>query len=156
MRYILILLFPLFVQSQTYEINVYQDSKLALMADDYGNKPFTTDIIFNSKIKHKNRLVAISYEYADLQKYYSRISSGIGIYYSIINHTELSHSINMGCIIRDKFKGASFGINNELSIIISRIKINFLLQSVYRTDINNIRFSCFVGVGYKITLDKSK
>lgn len=142
------ILFVIFTSLHSQEINIYQDTKLALMSDSYGNKPFTTDLIFNFKLKKNNYQALISYEYADLQKYYSRVSIGAGIYYNLIKQVEISHDVNIGYIVRDCYNGISFGINNELSIILNKIKINFMLQSTQRTDINEIRFSCFVGIGY--------
>lgn len=53
---------------------LFQDPKLALFEDDYGNKPFTTDVRFEFMMEGKSQgagsvLIGLTFEYADLSEF---------------------------------------------------------------------------------------
>ena len=59
-------------------IAVYQDAKLAFFEDDYGNKPFTTDVTIKLKLQAENFVVSGKFEYADLSQDLYRYGAEVG------------------------------------------------------------------------------
>ena len=148
---IILLLVTFQLHSQiTFEASIYQDCKLAVMADDYGNYPFTLDMIVKVKMYHKIFHTSFNYERADLQQPYNRLSVGSGVHYRH-KFVELSQELNFGLIHRPFSVTPSFGIDTELAVIIKRVKIIGLLQVTQRSDHGSlIRCSSFLGFGYII------
>ena len=148
-KLILILAFlPLFATAQ-FEVSIYQDCKLASLADDYGNMPFTLDVLAKITFKGKYLYGSINYEYAQIKRDYNRVSLSVGGFYRW-EFIEVKQDINTGYIIHDKYRGYSMGADSELSLIIHKFKVNTLMQITDRTDINVVRVSFFVGLTYML------
>jgi len=100
-KLILILFLAIGITTQSQiEFGIYQDIKLASMEDDYGNSPYTVDLLtsmrwFNGGSGHEclnPTFVQLTYEYADLSGgSYNRWAMGLG--YSFNNFDEYNWRI---------------------------------------------------------------
>lgn len=145
---ILILTVPL--QAQSYEVVVVQDIKLAVMADDWKNKPFTLDLVIKARARKELTHLSISYERAELQTPYNRLVIGFGVNYT---HKKIDfvQSLSYGVIFRNGDAWGSYGIDSELSYFVTdKMKIVSMLGVTQRSEWDIISVGVYLGLGYKI------
>lgn len=149
---IFLLLTTLLFSQERVSIGIYQDVKLATQADDYGNKPFTRDLIIRLNMQGNQQsfgymVMFPEFETADLKGgLYSRWSANGGYVFNFIKNVELSATVGIGVIHRHKVGYASFGGGGTISYQINRIKLVSLWQLTSRKDIDKIRNSLFFGI----------
>lgn len=140
------------VSQEMISMDVFADPKLAVMTDDYGNKPFTPNILVNFSVQSRQLEYGYYFfgqglEYADLfgGKYfrYSVLQVGYTMNrFSFSDRIEASFAINYGIVKRWSFDFANFGGTLDLSYCFTdRLKFTSLLQVVRRTDIESPRDS---------------
>ncbi len=144
---ILFLLLNVSAYSQDVTFTISQDLKLAIMEDNYGNKPFTTDIYIKAKWMGLDTYYApLGYEYADLLRSYNRANFGMGIYKDFGKLT-IGGDINIGMIIREKQTYfPSFGVDAEISYLFGRVGLSLIAQGVHRIEIPKKTLSIFGGI----------
>ena len=144
---LVILLFTISAYSQDVTISLSQDIKMATIEDDYGNKPFTTDVYVKAKWMELDVYYAtLGYEYADLSKSYNRANFGMGVYKDFGNLT-IGSDVNIGMIIREKQTFfPSFGIDAEVSYLFGRVGLSLIAQGVHRIEIAKKTLSVFGGI----------
>ena len=104
---ILFLLFTaLLVSQEIVSIGIYQDVKLAVQTDDYGNKPFTRDLIIRLNMQGNQQrfgymVIFPEFESANLKGgLYTRWSANGGyIFNQVINNIEIGTTVSVGDII---------------------------------------------------------
>ena len=146
----ILLIIALSANSQS--INVVQDLKLATTSDNYGNKPFTTDIVINAYMVYPHREIAgISFEYANLHTNYYRISQTFGYRYIKAKQFTADITANIGVIYHNGWNFGYYDISHQFSIKVSKkLKAVFFSQYAFRPDIEKFRLSTFIGIGYEI------
>lgn len=134
--------------TQTFNVSINQDIRLAVTKDITGKKPPTIDILLIGSIAFKLFNIDVDYEYAGLNPYFQRVSLGGGIHYRY-KFLEIGQSINHGIIFRESSKMPSWGSRSSVSFIHKRFRIIGSIQGVQRTDQGDmVRWSGFIGVGY--------
>jgi len=105
-------------------IAVYQDAKLAFFEDDYGNKPFTTDVTVKLKLQAENFVVSGKFEYADLSQDLYRYGAEVG-YCFRFDRIGVMPFVGYGRLWRaNDYVRSSFEFGNEITFrILPRIKI---------------------------------
>ena len=138
-------------------ISVLQDARLAVLGDDIGNDPFTSDFIIRLGMEGIGRFKYVSlrteWEYANLAGGYYNRGSILGGYNWVHDNLVMSAHIGPGIIQRRYMKAsggvlafafyadAAYAINDYLSICASNQLLN-------RADVVNepIRYSFFAGI----------
>lgn len=158
---VLLMAFTISVTAQEkIKVAFYQDVKLATMEDDYGNEPFTLDLLAKVKLtgnqeKFGYMVIAPMFEYAEIEGIYKRYAFDVGYTFNklVINNLEATGSINYGIQDRWKKSWLVFGADAELAYkITDNISFSLLAQFVQRKDLQwaygtkVIRFSGFAGV----------
>lgn len=126
----LLFLFCINSYSQTWTANVYQDIKLALFEDDYGNSPYTMDIVGKTQLHFENSNIFL---YPQLEVAllsggdYLRASTGIGYVINKTKWIDFSPSVNWGLIERwgHCYKGVEFQLDTSLKIS-DHLRVSFL------------------------------
>lgn len=145
---------------QNLEFSLYQDLKLATMEDDYGNEPYTMDLVFKFRMNgHQQEYgymyVAPVFEYAEIAGLYKRYAVEVGYTFNelILKDFEASAGINYGIQERYGLNWLVFGLDGEIGYSLTpNLKVKALAQLVERKDLKEfyrtykIRFSGFVGV----------
>ena len=156
---IILILFTINSYSQNWSIGVFQDMKLAIQEDDYGNSPFTVDVIVKSELFFNEGnigkfMVYPQAEYADLAGgHYVRIAGGVGytlgLYDSRINS---SISGNWGWIERFGRNHNSWEFQYDISVrVVNHLRIVLMITETQRTDIGDLwRFNSYLGLKYTI------
>lgn len=157
---LLLVLFTLNVAGQNWSINVYQDVKLALFEDEYGNSPFTLDILGKAELRgkqHENGYIVVypQMEHAKLSGgKYIRASGGAGYTFNKLSEQiDLSPSINWGKIYRNGSFYNSFEVQVETSLKITRhLRFALLFTQTQRTDLGDDiwRLNGYAGLKYVI------
>tara|TARA_R110002073_G_scaffold128999_6_gene275286 strand:- start:52263 stop:52838 length:576 start_codon:yes stop_codon:yes gene_type:complete len=154
MRKIITILVVLFfsekmASQEMFSVDVFADPKLAIMTDDYGNKPFTPNLLVNFSVQSKQLesgyyFFGQALEYADLHggKYFRYSVLQVGYTFNRIpilsERIETSIAFNYGIVKRWSFDFANIGATMDLSYCVSdKIKFTSLLQFVRRTDIES-------------------
>lgn len=169
--WIAIVLFSLTVFSQgQINLNLYQDTKLLVSNDEYGNTAPTADLLFEWELQDTQKSwgfagMSLLIEYADLSG--GRfLRSGFGANFTFnkfMNKSiELSLSPNFTAINRWNNNFLVFGIDGTIAYKLNdNLRVATKLQVVQRADLDwkyngtNIRYSGFVGIKYAIfTIDK--
>lgn len=149
---ILLLVFSINLSSQEsiFSVSVFQDLKLAILKDDYGNKPYTRDLLIKSSLRSGNITSSINYENSDLKKSYQRFSLGLG-YIKDIKKWTISGEVDLISVIKRENKPAtlSYGVNGSIMYNIGSFSFGVMQQYVRRTDVKKNRHSFFVGIKYK-------
>lgn len=138
-----------------FSLGITQDVKLALVEDDYGNKPFTLDAIgkFSWHIENsnnRNELVFYGqHERAELAGGLY-IRNGIGVGYGFhLGIFRLTPSVNWGNITRHDEKFQSVELEVEADYYVGKhFAITFLYNYTERADIDIWRSNAGVGVRY--------
>ena len=169
MRKIITILVVLFISEkiasqEMFSVDVFADPKLAIMTDDYGNKPFTPNLLVNFSVQSKQLdygyyFFGQALEYADLYggKYfrYSVLQVGYTMNrFSFSDRIETSIALNYGIVKRWSFDFANIGGTVDLTYCLTeKLKFTSLLQVVRRTDIESpndseaiYRTSVFLGL----------
>lgn len=167
MGYIRILIFLLcFTATSQIDVGLYQDLKLAVQKDDYGNDPFTTDAILIVKMYNggnrkdswnKNLFAYPMLELADIDGgFYVRYGMGIGYKFEFWN-INIEPSIDYGRIYRWETVYTSF--NGLLSIsykVTPKFNLSILNGYTQRNDLFGKwgtrvwRYNFYVGATYNI------
>ena len=146
-------------RSQSWSIGVYQDVKLAVQEDDYGNEPFTLNVIGKAELFFKEDnygkfMIYPQVEYADLAGgEYLRICAGGGYTLSEYNsRTNASISTNWGVIERFGHCYNSFEFQLDVNVkVLNNFRVGILLSETQRSDIGDIwRFNSYVGLKWSI------
>jgi hypothetical protein len=157
---LLVLVFGISNAQQNLEFSLYQDLKLATMEDDYGNEPYTMDVVFKFRMNgHQQEYgymyVAPVFEYAEIAGLYKRYAVEVGYTFNelILKDFEASAGINYGLQERYGLNWLVFGLDGEIGYSLTpNLKVKALAQMVERKDLKEfygtykIRFSGFVGV----------
>jgi len=169
-KLILILILAIgFTGHSQIEIGLYQDVKLAVMTDDAGNDPFTTDLVFTAKMYNGgNRTYNWSheifvypfFEYADLNGgTYLRYAMGVGYTFRLPLDLAVSTSFDFGLINRPTNNVTTFSGNVMVEVsynLTTRLKISVLNTLTQRNDLdimwggNHWTHSFYAGVTYLI------
>ena len=138
-------------------IAVYQDAKLAFFEDDYGNKPFTTDVTIKLKLQAENFVVSGKFEYADLSQDLYRYGAEVG-YCFRFDRIGVMPFVGYGRLWRaNDYVRSSFEFGNEITFrILPRIKIAYQTVWTQRPELKTIRFNHNAGLQFDIDTDYKK
>jgi acyl-CoA-binding protein len=148
---------------ETVSISLHQDTRLAFLGDDHGNKPGTVNIVARLKMQGDQEkwgymMVFPEFEYANIDGQYKRWSANIGYTFNrlIIDNVEVSASFGWGWIDRWGLSTGSISTSGELAYKINCFKISLLGQITDRTDLllrygnREMRFSGFIGLEFNL------
>jgi len=143
-------------------VGISQDIKLALAEDDYGNTPFTLDMIVEvgyevSPIGRDYIKVYAQHERAELSGgLYTRNAVGLAYGFKILN-THLEPSVNVGNIHRFGYKFQSIELKVSWYYNITRnISTGFVYNYTHRKDVDVWRSNAGFGIKYHIYNLKDK
>lgn len=147
------------------EVGIYQDLKFATIGDkERGYDAFTTDVLFRFKMQGNQQklgymIIYPEYEYAAIEGDYHRYSANVGYCLNklILNNFEVEGALSYGFIDRYGKSLSSFGANLGINYKMGDFKLSAITQFTERKDLtwlwgtkNNIKYSFFVGISYKI------
>jgi len=152
---ILLLLCSVSAYSQTWSINIYQDVKLAFLEDDYGNKPYTADVVAKAELRGKQYKSGFIFLYPQLEIAllsggdYLRAAAGAGFTFNELDWIDFSPSVNLGIIERwgHCYKGLEFQLETSVKIS-ENFRISLLGTLTDRNDIDLWRANTYVGFKY--------
>ena len=135
------------------ELTIAQDLKLATLQDNYGNEPVTVDLLLRySQYYESGGIAGLSFEYANLKSNYFRLSYNLG--YAYLSKKQFSSKLMLGVgMIHHNhiWYHSSFDLNNEFTLkLYKNLNLSLLIQYTFRSDIQKMRFSTFVGLNYMI------
>ena len=155
----LVLLFSTIVYSQDkIYIGIYQDPKLAVLSDDYGNKPYTLDIKADVRLQGYQKKsyyyeMRVQYEYADLYggKFSQwQIMGGWVLNKLIVDNFEIGVYPTIGLLHRFDSSWLSYGGTSEIAYNIGKFKIGWMQQLINRPDVDKWGFSTYLGVAFNV------
>jgi len=158
-----ILLFLLLTNTPSFSqdhirFGIYQDVKLAVTTDDYGNQPFTTDMIFRLTLEGYQRgnsysSIIVEYEGAYLSGgELHRWTTGYGQNFNqILDNFTISPSLQFGIIARPNTTFTGLG-NLDIYYTLGRFQLGMINQFMLRTDLETmpVRYSMFMGINFAI------
>ena len=160
MKLFIILLFPLLSFGQGISLNISQDARLALVGDDRGNHPFTTNV--NVAVEFRGWQKGSSYflmrpelEYADLKggELY-RMTANFGYTLNkLFNNVDFTATVGGGMLSRHELGGLHAQANLQTTWYFTK-GVGLFLDSefVQRRDLPN-KFLGYSGkIGMKIIL----
>jgi len=139
-----------------FSVNVYQDIKLAIQNDDYGNTAPTLDIILKGEKQFLQRdfgyiVIYPQIELADLAGgMYTRYSGGLGVTLNnITNNLDVTPSFNAGFINRwgDNYFSTEFELETSMEVI-KNFRIAIMGTYTQRSELYLWRYSSFIGLKY--------
>lgn len=163
-KLITLLLFTSLCYSQV-TLNVYQDVRLAVSGDDYGNDSGTVDLVIKSEWRSRQKSVGYwfmypQYEYADLYGgTYERYCAGVGFGFNKFTKIiDFSPSVNWGILDRFGRSFFTFEVQGDLSFRISkRFRFSIMGTVTERKDLDymeqnknahNIQFNTYAGLKF--------
>jgi len=140
-----------------FSVNVYQDMKLAIQNDDYGNEAYTMDILIKAEKQFMERdfgyiIFYPQLELADLSGgFYTRYSGGLGVTLSkITDNLDVTPSFNCGWINRWGQNYFSTEFQMEVSIeVIKNLRLAIMGTYTERSELDIWRYNNYFGVKYK-------
>ena len=137
---------------------IYQDGKLAILKDNYGNTPFTTDLIFTVNLEGKQFStyyfsIQPFYEHANLSGGYLR-RYGVNALWNfnrlVIDKLELNIGGGIGMLHRPTGGTYSYGFIGEVRYpILKRLKAGARYELVRRGDVEIFRSNLSFGLIFK-------
>ena len=158
---IMVLISTISKAQEKISIGIYQDAKLSIMKDNYGNIPFTPDVIITvnlegKQFKHYYFSVQPFYEFADLHggKFHRYgINTNWNLNQLIIPNTTITAGLGLGMIHRFSMGTPSYQANLEIKHKLAQwIELAIRTELVRRSELENPQFKPNLSYGVVFNL----